>query len=94
MSVNRQVLHLDVRQKSDRQIIVSIVGQAESAMAVEYTLDVDGASHTRHSARTSLAPHQSVTLSTIAIPDTAPWQVSLDVQQGDGLHYHLVRKGQ
>jgi hypothetical protein len=93
MPANRQALHLDVSRTSTRQIIVSIIGETESAMTVEYTLAVDGASRTRHSARTSLAPHQSITLSTVAIPDTAPWQVSLDVRQGDGMHYHLDRKG-
>lgn len=71
------------------QMVVTLVGRSPIALGVGYTLEVDGASRTRHAGRSMVGPREQ-TLSVVRFSNRGDWRVSLSVDQADGERYALA----
>lgn len=76
-------------ERSPAQVTVTVVGHSARPTPVRYTLDVTGASTTRHAGRSTVGPGTR-TLSTVRFPDRAPWRVRLAVDE-DARAYAIER---
>ncbi len=66
---------------------ISLIGRSDQALTVEYELEVEGRSRTRHRGKTSLAAGQRAVLSKVRIDTDGDWCARLTVSQSDGASY-------
>ena len=66
---------------------ISLIGHSDTTLTVEYQLDVQGRSRTRHLGKTNLAAGQRAILSKVRIAAEAGWCAKLTVSQSDGASY-------
>lgn len=83
-------LTLDVHAR-DGMLEVRLVGLSPRAQAVRYTLEVTGASTSRHSGATTLAAGTEAVLSTMRTSAGADWCVKLEAQDEGGAPYAITR---
>ena len=72
---------------------LAVIGSVSTAVTVDYILEVEGGSRTRHAGRTGVQPGAPQRLSTVRLRTLAPWSARLSVIQGDGQRYELTAQG-
>lgn len=88
----RQALSLDALS-TPKGVELTVIGEADTAMTVEYELEVSGASRTHHAGKTKLKPGRRQLLSTVRFQAGGPWRAELTVVQENGVRYSLTREG-
>lgn len=78
-------------QARDGMLEVRLVGLSPRAQAVRYTLEVTGASTSRHSGATTLTAGTEAVLSTMRTSASADWCVKLEAQDEGGAPYAITR---
>lgn len=92
MDESPRALTLELRLAGG-EVELAVIGAASTAVTVDYVLEVEGGSRTRHAGRTGVRPGAPQRLSTVRLRTAAPWTARLSVIQGDGQRYELTAQG-
>jgi hypothetical protein len=85
-----RALTLDVETR-DGMIEVRLTGLAPEALAVSYTIEVQGNSTSRHRGATTLAAGVPAVLSTMRTSAGGDWCVTLVAEEAGGTPYEITR---
>jgi hypothetical protein len=89
MTDNPRALTLDVQQR-DGAIEVQLIGHADRALEVSYTLEVTGNSTSRHRGKTTLTAGRTAVLSTMRASAGETWCVKLIAEEPGRVPYEVI----
>jgi hypothetical protein len=89
MTQPQRAITLEATEVGD-QVEIQLIGTSERDQKVAYTLEVTGASRTRHSGKTSLTANATHVLSTVRTRSKADWCAKVTVEEEGLAPYELT----